>query len=51
MWAKNDGSGLDDGSGALQSDGVHPFALIQSEDAGEYFGIYFRNTNAQSPVL
>ena len=31
--------------------GVHPFALIESSQKGEFFGIYFRNTNAMSPVI
>jgi len=31
--------------------GVHPFALIQSANPGEFFGVFFRNANAQSPVL
>jgi lysosomal alpha-glucosidase len=30
---------------------VHPFALIQTKTLGEYFGVSFRNTNAQSPVI
>jgi len=30
---------------------VHPFALVQTSVPGEFFGIYFRNTNAMSPVI
>jgi alpha-glucosidase (family GH31 glycosyl hydrolase) len=51
MWANGQETPYDDGTGGLQNYGVHPFALVQSARAGEYFGIYFRNSNAQSPVL
>lgn len=51
MWANGQESKMDNGQGGLQTYGVHPFALIQSEVPGEYFGVYFRNTNAASPVI
>lgn len=50
MWAN--GQQLEDnGSGGLQSFGVHPFVLIQTEKPKEFMGIYFKNANAQSPVI
>jgi alpha-glucosidase (family GH31 glycosyl hydrolase) len=30
---------------------VHPFVLVQTAVKGEYMGIYFRNSNAMSPVI
>jgi alpha-glucosidase (family GH31 glycosyl hydrolase) len=30
---------------------VHPFALVQTAKAGEYMGVFFRNSNAMSPVI
>ena len=51
MWANGQPTPYDDGMGSLQTYGVHPFALIQSASPGEYFGLYFRNSNAQSPVI
>jgi alpha-glucosidase (family GH31 glycosyl hydrolase) len=30
---------------------VHPFALIQTQKVNRFFGVYFRNTNAMSPVI
>jgi hypothetical protein len=51
MWAHGRETPYDDGSGGKQTYGVHPFALVQTATPGEYMGLYFRNTNAQSPVL
>ena len=51
MWSRDDQSSYDDGTGGKQSMGVHPFALIQTANPGEFFGLFFRNSNAQSPVL
>jgi len=51
MWANGQDSKMDNGQGGLQTYGVHPFALVQSEVNGEFFGLYFRNTNAASPVI
>jgi hypothetical protein len=31
--------------------GVHPFILVQGKQKGDFFGMYFRSSNAQSPVL
>jgi alpha-glucosidase (family GH31 glycosyl hydrolase) len=51
MWATGRHAEYDDGSGGLQSSGVHPFALVQSSTKGQFMGIYFRNSNAMSPVI
>jgi alpha-glucosidase (family GH31 glycosyl hydrolase) len=52
MWANGQDSQYDDGKGMKQSYGVHPFALIQTSDKpGQFMGIWFRNTNAMSPVI
>ena len=51
MWANGQQTPYDDGTGGLQTYGVHPFALVQTAIPGEFFGIFFRNANAQSPVL
>ena len=51
MWANGRNESYDDGSGGKQTYGVHPFALIQTQDRSEWMGIFFRNANAQSPVI
>ena len=51
MWAVGKETPYDDGTGGLQTYGVHPFALVQTGTKGQYMGIYFRNTNAASPVI
>ena len=52
MWASGNGESFDNGTtGSGNQFGVHPFALVQTRTQGEYIGIYFRNTNAQSVVL
>jgi len=51
MWANGQETPYDDGSGGLQTYGVHPFVLVQTAVKGEYMGIYFRNSNAMSPVI
>jgi alpha-glucosidase (family GH31 glycosyl hydrolase) len=52
MWASNMYNGYDDLSGRKGTTGVHPFILVQSgKTKGEFFGIFFRNANAQSPIL
>lgn len=51
MWADGQSTLEDDGTGGKQLFGVHPFALVESGTKGEFFGIYFRNTNAMSPVI
>ena len=52
MWANGQASPFDDGSGFKQTYGVHPFALVQaSKKRDEFVGIWFRNSNAQSPII
>jgi len=51
MWANGQASPYDNGQGGLQTYGVHPFALIQTQIDGEFIGLYFRNSNAASPVI
>lgn len=35
--------------GGKQTFGVHPFCLVKAE--GEFVGIFFRNANAQAPLI
>lgn len=51
MWANGRETPYDNGGGGLQTYGVHPFALIQTQQKDEWMGIFFRNSNAQSPVI
>lgn len=51
MWARGADSPYDDGTGAKQVYGVHPFVLVQSKKPGDFFGMWFRNSNAQSPLV
>mmetsp|Transcript_28241 Transcript_28241/g.42750 ORF Transcript_28241/g.42750 Transcript_28241/m.42750 type:complete len:248 (-) Transcript_28241:4298-5041(-) len=51
MWSKSNEEVLDDGTGGKQGAGVHPFVLAQAKNTGEFVGMYFRNTNAQSPII
>ena len=51
MWANGRDSNYDDGTGGMQTYGVHPFALVQTRMKGEYMGIYFRNSDAASPIV
>ncbi len=51
MWAIGLDSPIDDGTGRKGVYGVHPFVLVQTATKGDYIGIYFRNSNAQSPVV
>ena len=46
MWAKGQNNTYDDGFGGKGSYGVHPFILIQGKNKGDYFGMFFRNSNA-----
>ena len=51
MWASSEAE-YDDGSGFRQSYGVHPFILVQAgKRRNEFVGVWFRNSNAQSPIL
>jgi alpha-glucosidase len=51
MWSNSDVPSYDIGNGGKSGKGVHPFALVQTKNPGVYFGIYFRNSNAQSPIV
>jgi hypothetical protein len=51
MWANGQQPVEDDGKGGKQSYGVHPFMLVQSGNPGEFMGLYFRVSNAMSPVI
>jgi alpha-glucosidase (family GH31 glycosyl hydrolase) len=51
MWSNGRAQSYDDGTGGKQTYGVHPFALVQTKQPGEFVGIYFRNTNAASPII
>jgi hypothetical protein len=52
MWASGQDDVYDDGkSGRKGLSGVHPFILVQSSKIGEYFGMFFRNSNAQTPII
>lgn len=51
MWAIGLDSPVDDGMGRKGVYGVHPFVLVQTEVKGDYIGIFFRNSNAMSPVV
>ena len=50
MWATGQ-SNYDDGTGRLGSYGVHPFMLIQGTKKDEFIGLYFKSSNAMSPVI
>ena len=51
MWANGQETPYDNGRGGQQTYGVHPFVLVQTAVPGEFVGIYFRNSNAMSPVI
>jgi alpha-glucosidase (family GH31 glycosyl hydrolase) len=51
MWSNGQETPHDDGKGGKQTYGVHPFVLVQTGVKGEYMGLYFRNSNAMSPVI
>lgn len=51
MWATGADSPYDDGVGGKQVYGVHPFILVQGKNKGDFFGMFFRNSNAQSPLI
>jgi alpha-glucosidase (family GH31 glycosyl hydrolase) len=52
MWANGQTHPYDNGEGMKQTYGVHPFALVQASDnKDEFVGIWFRNTNAQTPLI
>lgn len=52
MWANGAEPKFDNGGqGTGNSFGVHPFALVQTKNQDEYFGLFFRNTDAQTVVI
>lgn len=51
MWANGQETPYDDGTGFKQTYGVHPFCLVQTDIPSEFFGIFFRSSNAQSPII
>lgn len=51
MWANGQETPYDDGFGGKQTYGVHPFILVQTNKTTEYLGVFFRNSNAMSPVI
>lgn len=52
MWATSHTDSLnhDTGLGRGGQQGVHPFLLVKNRNQ-EYTGIYFRNANAQLPII
>ena len=51
MWANGSYPNANQGFLNSNSFGVHPFILVQAHKQNQYFGLYFRNSNAQSPIL
>jgi hypothetical protein len=53
MWStgSTDQTRLDPGLGRGGSFGVHPFMMVRTKNVQKYIGIYFRNSNAQVPIL
>ena len=51
MFARNSSDTHDDGRSGLQGAGVHPFLLVETARKGDYFGMYFHNSNAQAPII
>lgn len=53
MWASghNGLDALDEGRGRGGEYGVHPFLLVQTKKPQEYFGMYFRNSGPQVPII
>ena len=53
MWSHEANAETDEGRGGAQLSGVHPFCLVKAEnnaDSDQFFGIFFRSSNAQSPI-
>ena len=47
MWPQqSELASFDNGFGGKQLGGMHPFVLIKSSQSDEFFGIYFRSSNA-----
>lgn len=51
MWTNGQETPYDDGTGGKQIYGVHPFCLIKAKTRDRFFGIFFRNSNAQAVVI
>lgn len=51
MWTSGQDAEYDDGRGRGGLSGAHPFVMVETAKAGQYFGLFFRNSNAMSPVL
>jgi alpha-glucosidase (family GH31 glycosyl hydrolase) len=51
MWSQGADAEYDDGTGGKQLAGMHPFCLIKASASDEFFGIFFRSTNAQAPIV
>jgi hypothetical protein len=52
MWSSGQDEVEDNGFGRKGTFGVHPFALVRSgKSTSDYVGLYFRNANAQSPII
>jgi hypothetical protein len=51
MWANGQETPYDDGTGFQQTYGVHPFVLIKTNETNQFMGMYFRSSNAQSPII
>jgi hypothetical protein len=53
MWANSQSlnNQSDDGLGRGGQQGVHPFLLFKSSQNQQYVGMYFRNANAQLPII
>lgn len=51
MWSSGQKGTYDDGRGRGGLSGVHPFLLIQTKNPRIYIGLFFRNSNAMTPVI
>ena len=51
MWPTDNDVEYDSGRGGKHLQGMHPFCLIKANQSEEFIGIFFRSSNAQSPIL
>lgn len=58
MWSSGQDGSYDDGRGRGGLSGVHPFVLVQTSNPTQssmtptrFIGMFFRNSNAMTPVL
>jgi hypothetical protein len=51
MWARGFGFEYTPATGGNQAYGVHPFVMVQGKDKSQFMGMYFHNSNAQSPII